>query len=242
MGLYLGSTQVAPVISSGKTTGEYEWMGENVTKTHDKFYTNSVTLADTAYNGWTPSTTAKSIIASATATAFTADVANYEYMLEWLWDYEIVYNSDYTKKAATERQYGVLYQIVHRRPYGLANFEAENYAYNYCTTFFSSSSYCIYYNTSGTRTWTSGISYGFYASAQTITLSSTSANSITVTPKTPAMYARCSSTYLSTESAAEIDQDNSTVKIVGNIYKMDIDSCAVRHMYGNAIKMYNTPL
>lgn len=222
----------------------HTWMGDNVTKIADKFYTLSTTFDKTGYADWTPGTSATAIIATQTLSdsKFTADMVNYEYMLEWLWQCKAAYPDGQTYKLCMDQTYGVMYQTIHRRPYGLANFEIENFAYNYCTTLYTSSAYNIYWKSDGTHSWTTSL-YGVYASGATAaTLSNTTNNSITVTPKTPVVSARCHSSYFSTARAAEVDQKNSTIKIVGNIYRLDAGTCALRNMYGNAVHLYSHPL
>ena len=242
MGFYLGGTLVTPIITN-TLPGQFNWMGTNAQRILENFYTKSTTLDKTSFNGWTPSTTAKAIIATATATTFTADMANYDYILEWKWDNHIAYNDSYTSKVhAVDRQYGALYQCIHRRPYGFDAFEDKDYYYAYCTTLFTSSSYCLYWNGSSNHTWTSGISYGFYAGANNATFSSNSADNPTVTIKTPTINARCYTSYFTTGSAAEVDQANSTVKFTGNLYRVDIGTSAIRNIYATAVNMYDNPL
>lgn len=223
---------------------DYHFLGDNLETVKAKFYEKGYTLDETVYATWTPSTTAQAIVASETLTdkKFTADMLNYEYIIEWLWDAEIAYPTGQTMKTLVLRQFGVMYQIIHRRPNGFANFAAMNANYNYCTTEYSASSYCDYYNSSGSHTWTSGISYGFYGGATAAALSSTTANSPTVTPKTPVINARCSTTYFSTTRAGQVDQQNSTVKIQGNLYRVDIATNDLRNFYMRALEMYNNPL
>ena len=66
-----------------------------------------------------------------------------------------------------------------------------------------------YGSTTGTLTYTWAASYGFYFSATAPAISSTTAVSPTITPKTPVFNARCSTTYLSTANAGLVDQENS---------------------------------
>lgn len=214
------------------------WMGTGAEYVGE-VYSHDYTLDQTNYNGWTPSTTAKAIIAKAAGTKFTADMLNHEYLIRWRFDIDVALNSGATKKAQIERVSGSLWQSIHRRPYGFAGFEAENYNYNYCTSAITASSYFVYYNTSGTRTWTTGISYGFYAAIQSATLSSTSANSVTVTPQAPVINARCNNSYFAAARAAEVDQANTTIKIRGDVFKTDLAQSWVRHSYGDAIKVLN---
>lgn len=214
------------------------WMGTGA-EFVAQIYSHDYTLDETLYNGWTPSTSAKAIIAKAAGTKFTADMANHEYLIRWRFDVDVALKDGATTKAQIEKVSGSLWQSIHRRPYGFQNFEDENYNYNYCTSAITASTYFVYYNTSGAKTWTTGISYGFYAAVQAATLSSTSANSITVTPQTPVINARCNNSYFATARASEVDQANTTIKIRGDVFKTDLAQSWVRHSYGDAIEVYN---
>ncbi len=221
----------------------HDWMGDNVSFVK-KIYDKKTLLKNTGYASWTPGTSATAIIATETLSNenFTADMVNYEYMIEWLWDAHAYYPDGQVYKLCMDRCYGAAYQTVHRRAYGLANFADENFAYNYCTTLFTSSAYNIYWKSDGTHTWT-GTLYGVYVSGlNAATLSSTNADSITVTPKTPTVSARCHSSYFSTTRAGQVDQDTSYIRIIGNLYRIDIESCTLRNMYAKAIHLYSNPL
>lgn len=220
---------------------DYSWLGIDV-EDLGEVYNQSYNLEDTAFNGWTASTTAKTIVSSVNLTARAIDLANYEYWIKWDFDCEIVQNEGATLKATIDRQLGTMWQSVHRRPYGFTNFGTNTDSYNYCTSAFTASSYCIYYNTSGTHTWTSGISYGFYGALVGATLSSTSSLTPNLTIRTPTINARCNTTYFATARASEVDQANSTVKIRGRLFRVKQNSSNTRRFYKEALDIYNNPL
>lgn len=217
------------------------WMGANPEHIAT-IYQQQVTLSDTDFNGWTPSTTAKTIIASSALTSQSIDLVNYEYWLVWRWDYVPTFTSGATLKAQVNRECGTIFQNIYRRPYGLANFATMTDSYNYCTNVSVGSMHCIYYNTSGTLTWTTNIGYGIFSGATAATFGSTANTSTTLIPKTPIISARCSNTYLATARAAEIDQENSTVTITGDLYRVKQGSSLARFMYRDALHTYNNPL
>ena len=77
-----------------------------------------------------------------------------------------------------------------------------------------------YGTTTGSITYTWAASYGFYFTATAPTISSTTATSPTITPKTPVLNARTSTTYMSATSANAVDQANSKWWILGaKVYK-----------------------
>ncbi len=222
-------------------SGELAWMGLEAEHV-GQLYNASYTLADTDFASWTPSTTAKAIIASTSLSTFSANMAEYEYWLRWRFDYESVLNEGATLKIQVDKEFGSLWQNLHRRPYGLANFETLTDSYNYCTSAFTGATYTVYWNSSGTHTWTSGISYGFYGVLTAATFSSTTNTTVNVTPKTPVINARCSTTYVSTARAKEIDKDKSTIVVTGDLYRVKRGTSPVRRFYRSALEMYSDPL
>ena len=224
------------------TSNKNFWMGANP-ELVSRFYQKRTLLKDTLFNGWTPSTTAKAIIATETLSNISVDLANYEYWIVWRWDYVPTFVTGATMKAQITRQCGTMYQNIHRRPYGIANIAAHTDTYNYNLNLMStSSSYCFYYSTGGSATWTSGISYGFYPGLNAPAFGSTSATSTTIAPKTPTFNARCYSSYFATARAPEVDQNNTTITIFGDLYRVKRGTSLVRCMYHDAIDIYNSPL
>lgn len=196
-----------------------------------------VALADTLYNGWTPSTTAKAIVATENTGTFAADMNNYEYLLRWRFEFDAVYSEGTTKKAAPERECAELWQAIFKRPNSLANIQADNFNANTCVSMFSAP-LLVYYNASGAHTYTYSISYGVYPAVTAATFSSSTNNTPTVTIKTPTVNARCNSTYFSTTMGAAIDQANSIYKLRGELYRVQ-KGTLIRYCYGNLIDIYN---
>lgn len=219
----------------------HTWMGDNCTLLNNSLFSQDIKLSATSYGSWTASTTAGTILDAQNGTVTKIDLENYEYYIEWTWCIDLKQNDGATMKAMPDRTYGVFYQVVHKRPYGLASFETEADTYNYCTSMFTSSQYNIYYNTSGTHTWTTTM-YGVYCTNTAGTLSSTSSLTPNLTPKSPAITARCNKSYFATDRKTEIDSANSTIKVVGKLYRVDRDSSPLKNMYMNAVHLYSHPL
>lgn len=222
------------------TADLYNWIGANAEYVSEVYAPQEFALEDTSFNGWTPSTTAKAIKATVNASTFAADMANYEYMIKWLCEADVVYNSGTTTKAMFNRMAMVICQVILRRPNSLANITAENYAGNACVTY-RSSPLMDYYNASGSHTYTWSASYGVYPSATAATFSSATSSTPTVTVKTPAWNARCSTTYFSTTVAKAVDQTNSKFRMKGDLYRMKIGS-PEREMLDDLIDLFNNPL
>ncbi len=219
---------------------EMSYLGADLECINDNLYSATFALSDTAYNGWTPSTTAKAIVASVTKnSAFTAtDMANYEYFIVWECGVDPVYTGTPTQKALTLLSRAVLVQEILRRPGSWSAIESGTFATNTCVTANTSNFLRYYGTTTGTATYTWAASYGFYFAATAATFSSTTANSPTVNIKTPTCNTRCSTTYFSTTSAAAIDQENSTGFIRGKVYRVRRNGF-IRGIYNNLIDLIN---
>lgn len=242
MALYLGNTLIAPIISDDTLPNSLNWMGKNAELVEANFKSFSTTLDQTTFPSWTPSTTAHTIVATTTTENFNADLENYEYIIEWLWDVRWSHKNEATLAAFPIAQFGIIYHIVHRRAYGEDSFTADIANRNYCTALFSSLNYMIYYNTSGTRTWTTSQSYGLYGASNVATLGSNTNLSTTFNPKTPSFNARCYSSYFATARAPEVDQEHTTLKYTGNVYRVKTNSSFMRHAYMNTSHLFAHPL
>lgn len=218
----------------------YDWHGEGAELVSEVYAPHEFALEDTSFNGWTPSTTAKAIKATVTAGTFTADFSKYEYMLKWLCEADLVYEDGTATKARTERVAMVIVQILLRRPNSLANIEADNFAGNACVTA-RSSALMEYYNASSSHTYTWSASYGLYPSATAATFSSSTSLTPTVTVKTPAWNARCSTTYFSTTVANAVDQSESKFRMKCDLYRFEIGS-PERAITNELVDLFNNPL
>ena len=63
----------------------------------------------------------------------------------------------------------------------------------------------LYYNTSGTATFTWSSTYGFYPAAVAATFSSSTTDTPNITIKTPTLNARCNSSYFAVARGSDVD-------------------------------------
>lgn len=221
----------------------YDWMGVNPEFVANVYPTKTYSLSDTGFDTWTPSSTATDIITSETlSTTYALDFNNYEYLVRWRTNTHIALLDGATKKYQIEQIMGSQWQSLHRRPYGLANFSTVTDSYNYCTTVISASNYVIYWNSAGTKTWTTTTSWGLYPTLTAATFSNSTSMTPNVTLKTPKVTAKTNSSYWTTARAAEVDKENSTVKIRGDLYRFKYGDGWVRNCYRDAVEMYTNPL
>ena len=244
------TTATAGDVRSGKVfhlpdgsqgTGNYVWsfIGDHAEYVQD-LYSYDVALEDTLYATWTPSTTAKAIVATANVGTFSANLSEYEYLIRWRCTFDGVYPAGTELKAAPVRECAELWQAIIKRPNSVANLNSSNFNSNACVTMFSAP-LLVYYNTSGSLAYTYSISYGFYPAVTAATFSNSTSNTPTVTVKRPTLNARCNASYLSTTMAAAIDQENSEFKLRGELYRADVGTLT-RKMYDNLVYLYNNQL
>lgn len=222
--------------------GAYNWMGDGVECINANLYNATVELADTTFSTWTASTTAKSLKATVSLSTFSADMANYAYLLRWVTVAHVALKDTATLNTVPEGlQINIFDQQIMRRPSNLTNIQADNYNGNvYVNT--SGLGWMQYYNTSSAKTYTWGSSYGFYSGVPTPTFASSTTSPTNVTPKTPVLYARCSTTYFATARKTDIDIDNTYWTIHGELYRMDLEKNCMRQRYADLIDIINKEL
>ncbi len=220
----------------------WNYMGDEAEFVEEIYPKTEIKLKDTLFNGWTPSTTAKTIVSSSTLSgkAFTGDFSQYEYLLRWRWSVDVAYKSGATLKVQIYRPCGEVWQIACKRPSSLANIGSKNFNGNACITYYTAA-LLAYYGSTGGLTYTWSATYGLYASVTACAFGSSTADSTIVTPKTPTWNARCSTTYMSTTRAAELDQDNTSLIMRGELWRIKKKG-TVRNMLENCVDIYNDHL
>lgn len=215
---------------------DYSFLGESAELV--KAYPKETTLLSaTSYNGWTPSTTAATIVASSNLEQINVNMAAYEYAIVWRFLVEPVYSSSAVNKAKVVKNAQVIYQFCLRKPSNLANAQSGT---NNGNTYTNAFSYSVidYYNSSGTHTAGFSTSYGIYVTASAPTYASSTATSTKLTIKRPPFYARCSTTYFSTANAAEVNQSSTNLYLDCKVYRMKAGTCAAFNAYQTAVSLY----
>lgn len=229
---------MANAILAFPTAVDYNWMGPNTECLSSSFYHSVVYAPAATYSAWTASTTAKALVASKNMTAFTASAMDeYAYVIRWTIDANISYLSTATLQAFPTRAINLLDQQIIRRPSSLVNIQAS--AFNSAVTVNPLGiGWTQYYNISGSLTYTWAAAYGFYGAlvAPAIT-NSTSAN-ITVTPRVPSLYTRCSSTIFAVGRKEDVDIDNTYYTIHAELYRTDANCCE-RQRYASLVDLIN---
>ena len=209
-------------------SGDMSWLGADATLIKTLTEKNWK-LSETGFNTWTPSSTAATVLPSVTLSddKFTAeDLENYSYIILWTMQMAIKYTegSSPTQKALPLYSVGQLAQEIFRRQGSWSGILDGTMNYNISAQRNIKSFLRYYGSTSGSVTYTWAASYGFYYTQSAPTVSSTSILSPTITPKTPTMSARCSTTYMSTANAALIDKEATKLKISGKVYRIHAES------------------
>lgn len=203
---------------------EMDFLGKGAELVGQDFYKKVDTLNNTLYADWSPSTTAKAIVATVTLSdaKFTAtDIDQYAYYIIWECGVDIAYTGSPTLKALPIFGRALIVQNLIKRPDSMANIQNTNCNATVNQAAFTASFLRYYGTTTGSMTYTWSSSNGLYFSATAPTISNTTAVSPTITPKTPAFNAKVSTTYMSTASANAIDQANTKWWIKGTkIYRV----------------------
>lgn len=225
-------------------TLNWDWLGRN-SCAMGTIYTLNTTLDQTDYNGWTPSTTAKNIITSVNVSpTVVMDLANYDYIVVWLSDCVVAYNSSWSASKGSPLRNVCLYaQAVFRRPSTKASADSGTFNYNVSQTD-TTVIYWNYYWSSASATSLAYTTYSpAYMSAVTaFGFSSTSSETPTVTIKTPVIAARCSTTYFTTANAAKVDQANTTVKMKGFLFRVDKGTSAIVGSWNTLTDLWRNPI
>lgn len=209
---------VTAVNAIPKATGDLAWLGADAELVLSNFYSKVDTLDNTGFNGWTPSTTAKTCVSSVTLSdaKFTAtDIDRYAYYLFWECGLDIAYTGTPTQKALPTFARGLIIQNLVKRPSTFPNIQSVNCDATVNQAAYTGNFLRYYGTTTGSITYTWAASNGFYFGATAPTISSTTAVSPTITPKTPTMSSKVNTTYMSATNAGLVDQENSKWWIKG---------------------------
>lgn len=209
---------------------DMSWLGADATLVHE-ITPITIALKDTDFNTWTPSTTAATVVASQTLSGSTQKYVatdllldgGYNYINVWNCKLPVVYTGSPTDKALPLFSCCLLIQSMFRRYSSFTNLLDGNLNNN-VTAQQTLATFERYYNSSSSLTYTNAASYGFYFANVAPTISSTTAQSPTITLKTPTMSARCSTTYMSTANAALIDKENTKLTYTCKVYRVRQDS------------------
>lgn len=234
-----GDVKVAAIPSKYyDMTGKDAWMGAGA-ELVTTFTLADVKLSATSFASWTPSTTASDILATRNAGTFVADMTNYEYYLVWETGIPVVVPAATTKKALPIFTAAYQVQQLFRRPGSYAQIESENFSTAACISAYTNNFIRYYGTTQNSATYSWGLSYALYATLTAATFSSTTADSPTVTVKSPKISARCSTTYMSTTSAAAIDQDATIISQKCKVYRVKKQTGFIRGVYEGNVDFIN---
>ena len=201
--------------ASGGGGDAWSWAGKNPTVV--KTYGGRNYLKDTAYNTWTPTTTATTLKAAETLTGFSCDVLNYDYIVHIYCHVHYIYGSGSTGKALINDSYT-------NNAWGFVSYPS-NYTYygtgtrnsTLVASAMSGAGY-EYINSSGVLSYGTSNSYGIYLSSMS---NPSTTNTTTIVPVFPQINARCSNSYFNTTNAAAVDKDNSYYDLYCDIIRVD---------------------
>lgn len=216
-----------------KLIGTYvhNWLGDDAEFVSKVWDVQSKLKTYTSFDTWSPSTTSVQIKASETATSFTGDMVNYEYLVVWYYYLVFTPVSGLTNpKALPRREAQVCCQAIFRRPNTINDILGKNFDTNVCATL-ATAPYYRYYNTSGNDVFTYSNTYGVYPSVTAATFSNTKADNPTINIKTPVINARCNATYFATSQKENILSLLSSLYLTGELYRVKKDTSSLRCLY-----------
>ena len=223
-------------------SGNLDFLGRDAALV-SHLYDGAVALEDTNFPTWTPSTTASTIKTYTNVGTFTADMVSYDYYIRWKWDFQAAYPAGTVLLAAPLRLVGCYWHNLFRRPNTFARMESGTCVYaaaqNSHTT---GSAWIKYVSASGAETLAQSASYGIYSTLQAPGISNATANTPTITVRTPTIAARCSNTYFSTDMAAAIDQADSKMIWSADLIRVRVGTSQMRSYYIHTLDLWNNPL
>ena len=229
--------QLFGIVGMCPTFDALSWLGQEA-ELVETYAKESTLLSSTSFNGWTPSTTAKTIKSGASLTAVAIDLEQYDYILRWQFYCEPVYSGSETNTARMVKTAQEMYQGIFRRPNSLANIGTLTDAGNACQTI-NTPSLMEYWNNNSSHTYTWSASYGIYAAATAATFGSSTDLQTNLTPKRPSISARCSTTYQSTGNMGKITQASTYLYTRGWLYRIRKDKSLGYNQYRNVCGLFN---
>ncbi len=232
-------------VSSGSGSVGVFGVQEFIAKIHD----STVALKDTQFAGWTPSTTAKSIYSTIEGEPYyceyTADPMCFG--IEWIVIFDPVYTNSATQTAQVTRYVFVGDLTEFYKPNSYTDLLTETFKRQTSMVDIPSTSYksiTTYYTTAGDLTDVIGnLTYGIYVNSMPQSdrskVTSGGQDQWKITPALPNIYARVSSSYMSATNMESLDQNNSTIRIVGNLYKMTPQNNTLSIKMSQLVDIYN---
>lgn len=190
------------------------WLGANAELM--KTFTRNYTFDDTSFSSWTPSSSAVSIKANEEVDVCSMDLAEYEYVVLWISDISIAYDSlEGLTKAPLKHVSVYCHHMFRRTKPIVASMEGSLLDGN--ATGYAGTHVIDYINQNGVETIEWGANQGFYTSQSTQNSTNSTSTNTSFRIKTPVLYAKAGNNYLDAATVPRIDSSESTVKYVCQI-------------------------
>ena len=199
----------AEVNVSGGGGGQYPWLADGA-EYLQKIYDQTLTLDDTTYSSWTPSTTARVILAaeSNVATLPSVDFSQYVYYLVARMYTNVAFLPGATMSNTVSGFARSAIYSTNKQPTNYTNLINGAYAGSAITS--TANTYLLTYYSGGSLFMAESVTYGpAYGGGFTISVSG--GNTINVTRA--AISARCDASYFATSRATEVDTTNTTIHL-----------------------------
>ncbi len=209
--------------STGGGGDNWTWMGKNPTKVAT-FSNGKVFLKDSPYATWTPTTTKTTLVSASNFPTQEINLSDHDYIIYYRWHTHFNYSGGTTPNYAIDDYY---FNGAHV----LFSYRNSVHAFTDNTDFTSRASILgdtqgIFYKTGQGINNYYGTSSGVFPS---ITIPSCSITSVTA--KNFVINAQCNSSYFSTYSASNVDQDTSYYEWTIELWQIDFHTSTYGHYH-----------
>ena len=229
---------------TGTNTSTWTWMGQSPELVRSS--TIEDTLSNTDFPYWEPSTTAGVILAAQTLPAISIDLATYDYFVYFRVDTDLKYLSGYSYPRVLRYFLVGGYPITKgpgtsattttnfTRRTNIAGTGYTNYQTDYRIRYRSTSD--------AIRLYRGGYGPVYLGTLTAPTFSDTTSNTPDLTINIPALYARASTSYMTTAQFLYVDDANSKFKIIVDLYRVVKNTTDMATVEDNMLDLYSNPI
>lgn len=203
-------------------------------------YHEQFSLNDTDMKTWTPTGTSTVIRNGSVVTTFTADLANYDYVLLTKAIIDYAYGAAATNVSKPVKNVFSMGQMITKKPSSPTTTASENYNGNAVTSVTMMNS-LFYYGSNGNYSAAYSANAGVYFNYVNLTLSSSTSYTPTVSVSSQQMRAATSG-YMSADNVNAMDKANSIVKVSCDLYRTKKFSTWFSQLIHDCVDLFNNGL
>lgn len=233
---YVNGSLITGTASGGG--GSWSWMGRNPTKLQE--WTETSSFADLGFDEWTYGTTATTLRAAQNlSTTVSIDVTQYDLVL--LTKLCVTYDyGNWTPSSAMD-VFALSGVYVTSGSFTSKSSATSGTPSNYSGGSLYNDYKAANWSSSGVNTGYGANTYGLYSS-NVASASSTGTTDLTVTVRTPVIYARGSSSYFTQTAFENVDMDKSMYELAIEAWRVDIGTSVKSFVLGETANIINNGL